>query len=640
MKKIKLLGLIIIAYATSAFAQMGVINEDLKILSDDAATGDSFGQSVVLDGGMILIGAPFDDDNGLNSGAAFIVDAATGAQLFKLLPDDGVAGAEFGYAVAMKDGVAAIGARADTELGAGAGAAYLFDAATGTQLYKLVPDDLSAGDEFGNAIDIDGGVVAVGAWRADEFGEASGAAYLFDVASGTQLEKLLPDEGNNFQTFGVSVAIDAGVVAVGARTFFVLGDGYTFAKAFLFDVSSGDLLNTVQPDILNYNGDLGGHFADCLDMKDGLLVVGTPNRSVFFDFSGAIYIFNVGTGEQLHFIYPEDGHDRDHFGISVSLDNDVVTIGAFEDDDSGFDGGSAYYFDAISGDQISKLLASDGEAFDRFGVSVSTQDGLTVIGAKQDDDGGDNAGAAYLFGDISACTGFSLMANITDETADGLSNGSIDLTITGGTEPFMISWSTGDFTEDLSALEAGSYSVTVTDDLGCMATGIYEVAQLCGAVTGLTVSDISTNTATISWNSSGASIYKVQYITTGSSPGVVNTTDTTVTLTGLLPGSNYVFRVRNKCTGTTTTYTASGIFMTDPLRDGMVSGLEVFPNPTTGLLYLQSDMQDTPVLIRDVSGNPVMHYNVCPDVIDLSGLPNGMYILESGSERMIVLVQH
>ena len=44
------------------------------------------------------------------------------------------------------------------------------------------------------------------------------SCYLFDVASGTQLEKLLR-RGNNFQTFGVSVAIDAGVVAVGARTF-------------------------------------------------------------------------------------------------------------------------------------------------------------------------------------------------------------------------------------------------------------------------------------------------------------------------------------------------------------------------------------------------------------------------------------
>ena len=37
--------------------------------------------------------------------------------------------------------------------------------------------------------------------------------------------------------------------------------------------------------------------------------------------------------------------------------------------------------------------------------------------------------------------------------------------------------------------------------------------------------------------------------------------------------------------------------MTDPLRDGMVSGLG-FSNPTTGLLYLQSDMQDTPVLTQ------------------------------------------
>ena len=53
-------------------------------------------------------------------------------------------------------------------------------------------------------------------------------------------------------------------------------------------------------------------------------------------------------------------------------------------------------------------------------------------------------------------------------------------------------------------------------------------------------------------------------------------------------------------------------------------------------------MQDTPaVMIRDVSGNPVMHYNVCPDVIDLEWFAQWhAYILESGQERMIVLVQH
>ena len=249
-----------------------------------------------------------------------------------------------------------------------------------------------------------------------------------------------------------------------------------------------------------------------------------------------------------------------------------------------------------------------------------------------------DAGNIYRLKDL--CGSFALTSDITDETALGVSDGSIDLTVTGGNAPYSISWSTGASSEDLSGLSADTYTVTVTDDLGCVQTGVYEVAQLCGPAIDVQVSDITTSSATISWSPSGAGLYKVQYITMGGTPGQITTPDTSVTLSGLDAGAVYVFRVRNKCSGTTATYTASGAFMTDPLRDGMVSGLEVFPNPTTGLLYLESDMQDTPVLIRDVSGNPVMHYNVCPDVIDLSGLPNGMYILESGSERMIVLVQH
>jgi len=249
-----------------------------------------------------------------------------------------------------------------------------------------------------------------------------------------------------------------------------------------------------------------------------------------------------------------------------------------------------------------------------------------------------DAGNIYRLKDL--CGSFALTSDITDETALGVSDGSIDLTVTGGNAPYSISWSTGASSEDLSGLSADTYTVTVTDDLGCVQTGVFEVAQLCGPAIDVQVSDITTSSATISWSPSGAGLYKVQYITMGGTPGQITTPDTSVTLSGLDAGAVYVFRVRNKCSGTTATYTASGAFMTDPLRDGMVSGLEVFPNPTTGLLYLESDMQDTPVLIRDVSGNPVMHYNVCPDVIDLSGLPNGMYILESGSERMIVLVQH
>ena len=249
-----------------------------------------------------------------------------------------------------------------------------------------------------------------------------------------------------------------------------------------------------------------------------------------------------------------------------------------------------------------------------------------------------DAGNIYRLKDL--CGSFALTSDITDETALGVSDGSIDLTVTGGNAPYNISWSTGASSEDLSGLSADTYTVTVTDDLGCVQTGVFEVAQLCGPAIDVQVSDITTSSATISWSPSGAGLYKVQYITMGGTPGQITTPDTSVTLSGLDAGAVYVFRVRNKCSGTTATYTASGAFMTDPLRDGMVSGLEVFPNPTTGLLYLQSDMQDTPVMIRDVSGNPVMQYSVCPEVIDLSGLPNGIYILEIHGRSQQIILQH
>ena len=76
---------------------------------------------------------------------------------------------------------------------------------------------MSAGDEFGNAIDIDGGVVAV-AWRQMSLAKLPELpTYLMSLPAHNWRNCF--DEGNNFQTFGVSVAIDAGVVAVGARTF-------------------------------------------------------------------------------------------------------------------------------------------------------------------------------------------------------------------------------------------------------------------------------------------------------------------------------------------------------------------------------------------------------------------------------------
>ena len=45
----------------------------------------------------------------------------------------------------------------------------------------------------------------------------------------------------------------------------------------------------------------------------------------------------------------------------------------------------------------------------------------------------------------------------------GFTDGSIDITITGGTSPYTFNWNTGQSTEDISSLSAGNYVITVTD---------------------------------------------------------------------------------------------------------------------------------------------------------------------------------
>jgi outer membrane protein assembly factor BamB len=113
--------------------------------------------------------------------------------------------------------------------------------------------------------------------------------------------------------------------------------------------------------------------------------------------SGSAYLFDITTGNLLHKLTAPDGEARDEFGVSVALRDNTALIGASGDRDDGFGSGSAYLFNIPTGSLLQKVTAPDGEAFDKFGWSVTLNSNTALISAYRDDDSGSDSGSAYLF---------------------------------------------------------------------------------------------------------------------------------------------------------------------------------------------------------------------------------------------------
>ncbi len=87
------------------------------------------------------------------------------------------------------------------------------------------------------------------------------------------------------------------------------------------------------------------------------------------------------------------------FGVSVAIDGDTAIVGAPSEGTGGTDAGAAYIFkrSGLSWIEQAKILASDKQAGDLFGVSVAIDGDKIIVGAPNEDTGGTDAGAAYIF---------------------------------------------------------------------------------------------------------------------------------------------------------------------------------------------------------------------------------------------------
>ena len=316
------------------------------------------------------------------------VAAPAGAQTnedLKIYADDAQEGDSFGSSVATSGDWLLVGAPAEDDNGSIAGAAYLFDRHTGQQVAKLLDPVGTANDRFGLDVAISGDKGLISAPTDTPFGPFSGSAHVFDLNTGLLLHRLLPSDGQSGS--GFAAEIDAS----GDRAL-IAADG--IEAAYVFDMNTGQQLFK----LIGSDSAPGDFYGSAVAISSDRALVGAQFDDDLGSNSGAAFVFDLNTGQELFKLLPADGEANDWFGDAAALSDDRALIGARQDDDNGTDAGAVYVFDMSTGQQIHKLVASDGEAGDNFGTSVAISGDMALIGAWRDtNQNGALAGAAYLF---------------------------------------------------------------------------------------------------------------------------------------------------------------------------------------------------------------------------------------------------
>ncbi len=318
----------------------GVWTPETKLFASDALSNSYFGRSIALEGNVLIVGAYLADTNLFDEGAAYVFrfDGASWVEEAKLSASDGDLLDYFGFVVALSGDVALVSAYLQDDRGVDAGIVYVFrnSGTTWTEETKLFAADTAASDFFGQALDIEGARIIVGAPGNNDAGPYTGSAYLFefDGSQWVELKKLLPSDGGGTQDiFGVAVAIDGDVVVVGEP-----GDDSTLGNAGSAHIFRFDGVDWVfEESLVASDVATGQLFGNNVDMDGAFMLCGAYGDSELGSAAGAAYVDlyddavaswnNYGAG------YPGTG------GIpGISLDADPVigtTVNAMIDNSFG-----------------------------------------------------------------------------------------------------------------------------------------------------------------------------------------------------------------------------------------------------------------------------------------------------------------
>lgn len=396
----------------------GSWTQQVKLHACDGAASDSFGFAVSLVGDLLLVGAPYDDDLGVDSGSVYVFErnGIEWTQTAKLNAPVSGTDHRFGSSIAMLGNTALIGAPG---YGNGRGRVYVLERSGGAwshvQTLKALSGAGVPGSEFGAAVAAAGNTAIIGSPSENLLTTSAsydelGAARIFTRSGGvwTRQATLRPSDRESFDHFGHAVAITSGVALIGAPDddiglFSDQGSAYVFR-------GSGSTW-TEEARLIGGLGTVDAHFgtavAICYELGTQIrAIVGSPEDGTAGLNAGAAYTFRgLATGG----VWSSDavivpGAAGDQAGSAVAMD--VSAIGTFtaivglpQSDLLVTDSGAAVAYTRTSASSWSMqgtMLEGDDRSSDNYGYSMKLRGSTLIVGATGDDDRGSGAGAAHI----------------------------------------------------------------------------------------------------------------------------------------------------------------------------------------------------------------------------------------------------
>jgi hypothetical protein len=372
--------------------------EEQRLVTLDHVEGDGLGESVSVNGNVAVLGASRSDCShevqGCGAAYAYRFDGLRWGLEKTLTASSRSAGAGFGRSVAVDVDVAVVAAANSVYV-------YRFNGSDWIEEQQLTPS--------GASVAINGGVIGVAASSAVNAYRYNGQDWVLEqrlVSTGGGSLSVAGDKavvgasgiGLVFEFNGSSwvetqrlTASDAGG-AFGSSV--AISGDLVIVGARLDDCSSGPDCGSAYAYLIGPDCNANGE-ADFCDLRDG--VSRDINESGVPDECEP----EVPTQCELEKLTAPDAASYDQFGISVSVDADVALVGANGADElAGASSGAAHLFrlDGSKWSSVQTLAASDAAPYAQFGVSVSVHGDVAVVGASEADcDLAESCGAAYIY---------------------------------------------------------------------------------------------------------------------------------------------------------------------------------------------------------------------------------------------------